>query len=86
MPLLGTLREGETRQNGRDQHREEQRSKQREGDGPRHGLEKPALDTLQSEDGEIRSNNDADGVEDRALNFVRRSADALDRSLRCRAR
>ena len=39
-------------------------------------MKKPAFDALQSEDGQVSGDDDGDGVEHRALHFVRGVADA----------
>src|SRR5260370_1209609 len=44
-------------------------------------MEQTSLDTLQGEDGQVRSNDDRDRVEDGSSDFVRRLADALHRRL-----
>ena len=46
------------------------RAGQREAHRPRHRLEEPAFDGLQSEDRQVRSNDDAAGKENRPLHFV----------------
>ena len=63
------------RQHRSNQHGEDQRAEQGESDGPGHGLEQAAFDALQREDGQVRGDDDADGVEDGALYFVRGVAD-----------
>src|ERR1700739_3404966 len=77
MPFLRTFSEGIAGQHGRDQHGKDQGSKQGEGDGPSHGLEEATFDTLQREDGQVGGDDDADGIEDRTLNFVSGFSNAL---------
>ena len=77
MPFARAFGEGETGQHGRDDDGKDQRAKQRKGHGPGHGLEEAAFDALQREDRQEGGNGDDDGVEHRALHFVRGVADAL---------
>ncbi len=65
-----------------DDDGEDERAQQREGDRPGHGLEEPAFDRLQREDGQIGSDDDAAGEEDRPLHFVRGLANLLRRRAR----
>ena len=55
------------------------RAQQREGDRPGHRLEQAAFHALQSEDGHVRRNDDADGVKHRPLHFMRRLANGAER-------
>ena len=74
-PLGGAVGEEEAGQHGREQHGEDERAEQSEGHGPGHRLEEAAFYGLQGEDGQVGGDDDGDGVEDRALDFVRGLAD-----------
>ena len=63
---------------GREEHREDEGAEQRKGDRPCHGAEEPAFHLLQREDGQVSRDNDANGVEDGALDLVGGLADDLD--------
>ena len=80
LPLFCAFLKGHSAHDRRHQHGKKQRADQREGDGPGHGLEEAALDGLQGEDGQIRGDDDAAGIEDRPLHLVRGIADSLCRS------
>src|ERR1035441_8781021 len=61
-PLLRAFPEQEGRQDGGDQHREDQSTQQGEGDGPGHWPEEPPFDGLQREDGQIGRDDDENRV------------------------
>ena len=77
----GAFGKGEAGKHGSDDNREKQRAEQREGHGPGHGTEEAAFHALEGEDRQEGGDGDDDGVEDRALHFVRRIADFFDGSL-----
>src|SRR5882757_8112615 len=81
MPFPRAILEEEARKNRRQEHREDQRAEKREGNRPRHRAEETAFNLLQSEDGEIRRDDDADRVEDRSLHLVRGLLHNLERRL-----
>ena len=56
------------------------RTQQGKRHGPRHGFEQPALDCLQGKNRKICSHNDADGIENRPLHFVRGLANLFART------
>ena len=74
---LAPLRKQKLAIDRRNENGEDERADQREGDGPGHGLEEPAFDSLQREDGQVRSDDDAAGKEDRPLHLVGRVANLL---------
>ena len=76
-PLLRAFLECEAGQNRRNHHGEDQRAKQGEGHCPRHRFEETAFHRLQREDGQVGSNNDGNGEEDRTLNFMRSGANLV---------
>ena len=76
-PLLRALAEEQTGEHGGKDHGKNESAKQCERHRPCHGPEEPAFDRLQREDGQIGGDDDGDGVEDRALHFVRGLSDAL---------
>ena len=78
VPFARALGEEEARQHRREQHGEDQRAQQGERHRPGHGLEQTALDRLQRKDRQVRGDDDADGVEDRALHLVRGLTNLLD--------
>ncbi len=80
-PLGGALAEEKAGEDRRDEHGEDERAEEGEGDGPGHGLEEPAFDRLQREDGQVRGDDDRDGVEDGPLDLVGGLADLLHRGL-----
>src|SRR5208282_1353834 len=80
-PFVCPLRERKTGEYGCDQDREQQRPQQREGYGPSHGVEKPAFDTLQRKDRQESSDGDNDGIEHRALYFMRGKTNSFGRGL-----
>src|SRR5580700_9987094 len=81
VPLARSLLESEAGQHRSNHDGEEQGSEQCESHGPCHGMKKPALDALQREDRQIRSNDNGDGVKDWTLHFVRGFTDLLARGL-----
>ncbi len=70
LPLAGALGEGDGREHGAEEEREDQGAEQGEGDHPGHRLEEPAFDGLQGEDGQIGGDDHAAGEEDGALDLV----------------
>ena len=80
-PFRRALAKEQTGQNRRENHGIEQRAKQGECYGPRHGFEEPPLDRLEREYGQVRGNDDADWIEDRTLDLMRSLGDPhLNRS------
>jgi hypothetical protein len=77
LPLRGALGKEEAGEHGSEDHGEDQSTGESEGDGPGHRLEEAAFNRLQREDGQVRGDDDADGVEDRALDLMRGLADLL---------
>ena len=82
VPLFGALAEDHAGHHRSNKHGEAERSDQGKADGPGHGLEEPALDCLQGEDGQVGGDDDAAGEEDGALHLVRGLANALRRGMR----
>ena len=79
LPLLCALAEEQAGHDRSDEDGEDERAEQGKADRPGHGLEEPAFDGLQGEDGQIRGDDDAAGEEDRTLHFVRGIANLLRR-------
>ncbi len=61
----------------RNQHRENERSKERKGHSPGHRMEQAPLDTLQGEDRQVCRDDDGNREKDRALDLVSGVANAL---------
>src|ERR1039458_3426618 len=78
VPLLYVLSEQETGKHRRNGHGENQRAQQSEGNGPRHRFEEAAFHALQGEDGDVGGDDDADGIDYRALHFVRGVAHRIE--------
>ena len=76
-PFVDAIPEEHAAEHRRDQHRENERAKERERNGPGHGPEQAAFDALQCEDGQVRGDDDGDGVKDRTLNFEGGVTDAF---------
>ena len=76
-PFLGAAGKHHRCEHGPDQHREDQRAQQRERYRPRHRLEQAAFHRLQGEDGQVRRDDNGDGIEHRPLHFVRRPLNFL---------
>ena len=70
VPFARALPKEKTRQHGSNQHGEDQRAEQGKRHRPCHGLEQPAFHRLQSKDGQISGDDDADGVKNGPLHFV----------------
>lgn len=77
MPLGSATGKEQAAEHRSDDDGEDQSTEEREGDGPGHGSEETTFDGLQGEDGQVSSDDDADRVEDGALNFVSGFADLL---------
>ena len=82
LPLFCALAEGDAAHDRGNKDGKDERAEQRKGDCPGHRLEEAALDGLQREDGQIGSDDDAAGKEDRPLHFVRGIANLLCRRAR----
>ena len=78
-PLFGAFFEGDA---AHDRSNQDGKHDKCEGDRPGHRLEQASLDGLQCKDGQIRSNDNAAGKEDRPLYFVRGIANLLCRTPR----
>ena len=79
VPLFGALAEKEAGHYRSHGNGEDNRADEGEADGPGHGLEEPALDGLQGEDGQVGGDDNAAGEKDRAQHLVSGVADFLRR-------
>src|ERR1700722_5046211 len=68
-PFFHTVAEDQQREDRRNHDRENQSAEQGERAGPGHGLEEAAFDALQSEDGQIRCDDNGAGVKNGAEDF-----------------
>ena len=84
MPLFGAFVEERSWPYGSNRDGKDERAEQGKSDGPGHGLEEPAFDSLEGEDGQIGGDDDAASEEDRAQHFVGGVADFLRGGARCR--
>src|SRR5579862_7900252 len=82
LPLFRVCLEKQAGQGRSDEHGEDERSEQREGDGPRHRLEEFSLDSLESKDRKVGGDDDGNRVKHGALDFMRGFADAVDQAQR----
>src|SRR5579872_3296035 len=69
-PLPGAFAKGKAAQNRGQKDGKDEGAEEGEGHRPRHGMEEAPLDRLQGKDGQIGSDDDGDGVEDRTLHLV----------------
>ena len=76
-PLAGALGVEEAGEDGGEDDREDESAEEGEGDGPGHGFEEATLDGLEGEDGQVGGDDDEDGVEDGALDFLGGVADLV---------
>jgi hypothetical protein len=79
LPLFGALAEQKAGHDGSDENGENECADEGEGDGPGHGLEQPAFNGFQREDGQVGGDDDGAGEEDGALDLNGSLANFLGR-------
>ena len=77
LPFFCAFGKGNAAHHRRHKDGKHQRTDQSKGDRPGHRLEETAFNSLQRKDGQIGSDDDAAGKEDRPLHFMRRIANLL---------
>ena len=83
-PFVYALPEEKTRQYRRNENRKYDGTEKCERDSPGHRLEEAPLDALQSENGQVRCDDDGDCVKHRTLDFMRGLPDHFNcRSSKC---